>query len=121
MDELDKNDKLLCTLAYPIGVIIPLVLIITKKENRTCRYHAFNALFAQIGATILGVVLGIIFGILSHIPALGCLSALLGGAILSLYWLAFFVYMIYLALETNKGNFPTIPVVTEFANKYIEE
>lgn len=117
MEELDSNDKLLCTLAYPIGYIIPLVLLLTKKENRTCRYHAFNALFVQIAAFIVAIALGTVVFILSNIlPMLGCVVGLL----MPVYWLAFLIYMIVLALEVQKGNFPTIPFVTEFANKYIE-
>ena len=120
MEELDSNDKLLCTLAYPIGYIIPIVLLVTKKENRACRYHAFNALFAQIAAMVIFVVLSIVIGILAHIPGLGCVAGIIGSAVLSVYWLAFLIYTIYLALEVQKGSYPTIPYITEFANKYIE-
>ncbi len=117
MEELDSNDKLLCTLAYPIGFIIPIVLLLTKKENRTCRYHAFNALFAQIAVFLIAIALGTVFSILaSFVPMFGCAAFLVVNALS----LAFLIYMIVLALEVQKGNFPTIPFVTEFANKYIE-
>lgn len=117
MEELDSNDKLLCTLAYPIGFIIPIVLLLTKKENRTCRYHAFNALFAQIAVFLISIVFSILLSIVaSVVPPLGCVL----GLVMPVLGLAFLIYMIVLALEVQKGNFPTIPFITEFANKYIE-
>ncbi|MCD4783486.1 MAG: hypothetical protein K8T10_06610 [Candidatus Eremiobacteraeota bacterium] len=121
-EKLDSTDQLLCALAYPAPLaIVAIILLVTKKENRTCRYHAFNALFAQIAGYILFIALGILGYILGHIPVLGCITGVIWGAITSIGGLAFFVYMIYLALETYKGNFPVIPYVTDFAKKYVEE
>jgi len=121
-EKLDNTDKLLCALAYPVPLaIVAIVLIATKKENRTCRYHGFNALFAQIAGYILFFLLGIVGYILGHIPVLGCLTGMVWGAITSIAGLAFFVYMIFLALDAYKGNFPIIPFVTDFAKSYIEQ
>lgn len=109
MDEnMDNTDKLLCTLSYPIP-IIGLILVLTKKEDRTCRYHGFNSLFLGIAFIIISTVVGM----LGFIPGLGCLLA-------SLTPVAFLVYAIFLAIETNNGKFPVIPVITDFAKKYID-
>lgn len=121
-EKLDSTDQILCALAYPVPLaIVAVILLATKKENRTCRYHGFNALFAQIAGYISFFILGILGFILGHIPFLGCIAGVVWGAITSLAGLAFLGYMIYLALETYKGNFPVVPYVTDFAKKYIEE
>jgi len=119
MEELDSTDKILCTLAYPIG-LIALILVLTKKEIRACRYHGFNALFLNIAAVIVFIAVNIILGILANIPGVGCIAGMLFATVQMLFWIAFLAYSIYLAVETNKGNYPTIPYITDFANKYIE-
>lgn len=112
MDEkIDSTDKLLCALSYPIP-LIGVLLLLTKKENRTCRYHGFNSVFFGLAVYILFFVLGILYSI----PIIGWILAGLGG----LFWLAYIIYAIFLAIETHNGKFPVIPVVTDFARKYID-
>ena len=115
----DSTDKLLYTLSYPIG-IIGLVLILTKKENRNARYHGFNSLFLWLAVMVVTTVLGIVIGILSNIPGLGWIIGILGGLVLSVIPLAVLIYSIVLALQVNKGEYPKIPFVTDFAMQYID-
>jgi uncharacterized membrane protein len=95
MDEqMDSTDKLLCALSYPIWPIA-IFLLLMKKENRTCRYHAF----------------------MSFVPILGGIFFLL----IRLAGLVVLVYSIKLAIDTNNGQYPTIPYITQFVSKYVDQ
>ena len=115
---LDSTDKLLCTLAYPIP-LIGVILIATKKEIQDCKYHGFNSVFFGVAGFVAFTILGILGSILANIPALGCLVGVVWSAIMGLLGLGYFIYSIFLALETHNGKYPVIPIVTDFAKKYM--
>lgn len=105
MGETNESDKLLFTLAYPIG-LIGLILVITRKDEHDAKYHGFNSLFLWLAVLIINFVLGMV--------------PLIGWMLIPLVSFAAFVYSIVLALQAYKGEFPVIPVITDFAKKYVE-
>lgn len=98
------SDKILYALSYPIW-IVALILVLAKKESRDARYHGFNGLFYGLAVTILAMFIGMM-------PIIQLLSPLVG--------LAGIIYGIVLGVEAYNGGHPNIPVVTEFASKYVE-
>jgi uncharacterized membrane protein len=97
MEKKDSTDQLLYALSYPIG-IVGLILILTKKESRDARYHGYNGLFLLIVSFII-----------NFIPILG-----------QILWLGVLIYSIVLAVEVYNGKYPVIPVLTDFASKYVD-
>jgi uncharacterized membrane protein len=105
MNETNETDKLLFALSYPIG-LIGLILILTRKDDHDARYHGFNSLFFWIAVMIVDIVLGMTF-ILALLTPLVSLAAL--------------IYSIILAVQVYKGETPEIPIITQFASKYVDQ
>ncbi len=102
-EEAGDQDRLMALLAYIIGIIVPLIILLTDMKNRPFqRYHAVQALVAQIALTILFFIVGLI-------PIIGCITPLLG--------LAALVLFIYYGIQAYEGNYFEIPVVTALARQ----
>jgi uncharacterized membrane protein len=89
--------------AYVLGFITGIVLLVIEKENKFVRFHAAQSTVVFGGLFIISIVLG-------FIPVIGWLIALL---------LPFvgFVLWIYLMFMAYKGNLYRLPVVADFADK----
>jgi uncharacterized membrane protein len=100
--EITKDDKLWAMLSWIpyLGWIAALIVILSedKKKRPFMKYHAVQAL-------ALGIVAGVITAVL---------SAVIVGCFIGLAWL---VYAIILALKANKGEWVTVPVITDFCKK----
>ena len=95
-EEVTQDDKLwalLSWLFWPIAIIV--LLLEDKKERAFIKYHAVQSL-------VLGVIAGVVSGVLSFI-IIGCVVGL-----------AWFVYVIYLAIQSYGGQWVTIPFITDF-------
>ncbi len=102
-EEAGDQDRLMALLAYIIGIIVPLIILLTDMKNRPFqKYHAVQALVAQIALTVLFFVIGLI-------PIIGCIIPLLSLAALGLF--------IYYGIQAYQGNYFEIPVVTAFARQ----
>lgn len=102
-EEATDSDRLMALLAYIIGILVPLIILLTDRKNRPFqRFHAVQALVAQLALTIL-------FFVLEMIPIIGCITPLLG--------LAAFVLFLYYGIQAYQGNYFDIPVVTDFARQ----
>jgi uncharacterized membrane protein len=102
-EEAGDSDRLMALLAYLIGIIVPLIILLTDMKNRPFqRYHAVQALVAQVALTVVFFALGLI-------PIIGCIAPLLG--------LAAFALFIYYAIQAYQGYYFEIPVVTAFARQ----
>ncbi|MBO9362593.1 MAG: DUF4870 domain-containing protein [Thermoflexus sp.] len=102
-EEVGDSDRLMALLAYLIGIIVPLIILLTDMKNRPFqRYHAVQALVAQVALTGIFFALGLI-------PIINCISPLLG--------LAAFVLFIYYAIQAYQGYYFEIPVATDFARQ----
>jgi len=89
----DKLWALLSWLFWPIAIIV--LLLEDKKQRPFIKYHAIQAL-------AVGVIGYVISGVLSVI-GVGCVL-----------WLAVLIYQIYVAIKAYKGEWVTIPVITDF-------
>ncbi len=102
-EEAGDQDRLMALLAYVIGIIVPLIILLTDMKNRPFqKYHAVQALVAQIALTVLFFVLGLI-------PIINCIIPLLG--------LAALVLFIYYGIQAYQGYYFEIPMITSFARQ----
>ncbi|HXF68652.1 MAG TPA: DUF4870 domain-containing protein [Thermoflexus sp.] len=102
-EEAGDQDRLMALLAYIIGIIVPLFILLTDMKNRPFqKYHAVQALVGQVALTVIFFALGLI-------PIIGCITPLLG--------LAAFVLFIYYGIQAYQGNYFEIPTVTAFARQ----
>ncbi|HSR20604.1 MAG TPA: hypothetical protein VLL49_06785 [Anaerolineales bacterium] len=93
-----SDDKLWAALGYPIVLIAIIMLLMEEKKVRSfIKYHAVQAIAANVVLFVLGIVVSIVtFGF--------------GGICVPLLWLVF-LYWAYLAYQ---GQLFEIPVVTKF-------
>jgi uncharacterized membrane protein len=108
---ITDQDKLMAGLAYIIGLIVPLIILLTDAKNRAYqRYHAIQSLGLSAAVFVAFIVLCIVVTLLQFIPVLGQIIGCL----------TFFVYliplalMVYYAYKAYKGEYFVIPVVTDF-------
>lgn len=101
------NDKLIAALCYPIAIIVSLIVLLTDMKNRPfLKYHAMQALIADI---VLWVVAMIVSAIMAATVILGCIAPFL--------WLVVFGITVYWAYLAYQGQWLVIPVITDFAKK----
>lgn len=107
-DDISDNDKLMAALSYPIPLIALVILIAEDmKERPFQKYHAVQALAANVVLWVAIVVLGCI---------LGALSFFVGGLCGLLPLFVWFVAL-YWAYEAYQGKYFEIPTLTEFLKK----
>lgn len=107
--EITDNDKFMALLAYIIGVLVPLVILLSEsgKKRPFQRYHAINSL--GVWAAALGYWVPFWFCVLFlgvFLFPLACLFWFFG----FLPWILF----IYHGLQAYQGKYFEIPVVTKF-------
>lgn len=108
----DSSNRLLAALAYPIWIIALVMILTDMKKDAFLRRHGWTALFWGVGWAVLYLALAIV----TSIPFLGWLGALLAGPLLGLAWL---VLSLYCAFQAYNGRDFTIPVVSNWAQKYV--
>lgn len=105
---IPDNDRLIAALCYPIAVIMSLIVLLTDMKTRPfLKYHAMQALIADVALWIGVFILSLILAI---IPVIGwCIGMLLPIAVL--------VLTIYWAYQAYQGQWLVIPFITDFAKK----
>lgn len=98
--EVTSDDRLWALLAFLLTPIVPVLILVMedKKSRPFLKFHAVPTL-------VLGIVEIVLIGVLSLIPFVGCFTPII--------W----IYNLILALKANKGEYVTIPVITDFAKK----
>ena len=97
------------------------VVLVTEKENRFVRFHAFQSLFLMVLGAILGIVLlpiyfvGVAVDIAIGFPVFLGLVSLIGLVV----GLGFLVLTVLAALKGFNGEIYKIPIVGNFAEKYV--
>lgn len=93
-EEVTSDDKLWALLAYLIGIIVPIIILVMedKKNRRFLRYHAVQALASQVVLTII--------------------SAVTCG-----FGTIVFLVEIYFAIKAYQGAYFEIPLITDFIKK----
>ncbi len=103
------NDRIIAALCYPIAVIVSLIVLLTDmKAKPFLKYHAVQALVADIVLWIAAMILSAIVAAVT----LG-IGACLGPIIM----LIPFVISLVWAYQTYQGQWVVIPYLTDFAKK----
>lgn len=96
-----QNQNILGAVAYLLGFITGIVLLLVEKENKFVRFHAMQSTVTFGGLFILNIVLG-------FIPVLGWLT----GTVLSLVGL---VLWLVLMIKAYQGEMYKLPYIGDFA------
>ena len=108
---INDQDKLMAALAYVIGIIVPLIILLTESKNRAYqRYHAIQSLGLSGAIVVASIVFCILMFIITLIPVIGgllaCVAPFIGFVPLAV--------MLYYAYKAYQGEYFVIPVVTDF-------
>lgn len=107
-DDTTQEQPVIAALAYIIGIIIPVVILVTDmKRSRYMRFHALHSLFLSVAWVIVYVALTIV----SIIPVIGIVPTI----ILPFAGLAMLILAIILAVKAYNKQELTLPVITQMA------
>ncbi|WP_094229208.1 DUF4870 domain-containing protein [Methanolobus psychrotolerans] len=101
--KLGVSENIAGVIAYVLGFITGIILLIIEKENKFVRFHAAQSTVVSGGLFILGIILG-------FIPIIGWLIGLF-------LPLVGFVLWLYLMFMAYKGNMYRLPVIADYADK----
>lgn len=112
-------DNVASTLCYVLGFITGIIflLIAPYNQNRTVRFHAFQAIFMSVGLIAIRIVLGGIFGAMLFSSGMFGTLWMLWGFFWMLFSLGCFVLWIYLLIQTYQGKTIVLPIVGPLAQK----
>jgi uncharacterized membrane protein len=102
---ISDNDRLLAALSYPIPILALVILLVEEMKQRPFqKYHAVQALAANVVLWVAVVVLGIVLGALTFFIGGLC------GTLSPLLWLV----TLYWAYQAYKGQYFEIRWLTNF-------
>lgn len=104
-----SNEKLLGAVAYLLGPITGIVLLLTEKKNEYIRFHAMQSTVVFGAILLFNIVLGIV-------PILGWLIALI---LSPLVGLVSFVLWIFLMWKAYSGERYKLPYFGDLAEKQL--
>jgi uncharacterized membrane protein len=102
------NDRMLAAIGYPIGLVALIVLFLEGPKDRPyTRYHAIQALGANVAAWIVYVAFGIVYAVATSVVwFLACVL-----------WIFFFVpflgLLYYGYLAYTKSQYFDIPIISD--------
>lgn len=110
----------------PLGLVYSILVVTQDQTNKVARFHALQSLFLGVLGIILGAVIGIgMFitmmidvAILATIGIPFIFTGLLG-LIATVVSLALLYFVIMAAIKGYNGEIYKIPVVGNFAEKYV--
>ncbi len=116
---LDTNvGALLCYLPVcAISLIYSIIVLVTDKDNRTMRFHAFQSLLLTGGYVVVIIALQIFTGIVIGVTGSGMLGMLLYLIVIAAV-VAFLGAMIYGMVKGYQGQQFKFPVVGDMAEKW---
>jgi uncharacterized membrane protein len=103
--DITDNDKLMAALSYPIPIVAIIILLAEDMKNRPFqKFHAVQALAANIALWVIIVLLGCILGAITFF-----IGGLCGIASILLWFIT-----LYWAYEAYQGKYFEIPWLTDF-------
>ena len=103
--DMTDNDKVMAAISYPIPLIAIIILLSEEmKSHPFQKFHAVQALAANVVLWVIIVLVGCI---------LGALTAVIGGLCGAVPVLLWFITL-YWAYEAYQGKYFEIPALTSF-------
>ena len=96
----NTNEDIMYIFAYILTWLSGIIVFFIAGDNKRLKFHALQAIFLGVGATVLDLVL-------FFIPFLGPFLAFL-------IW----VYGMYIAVKAYGGEDVKVPVIADYASRY---
>ena len=107
--KLGVSENIAGLLAYILGWISGLILLVIEKENKFVRFHAAQSVVLYLALFILNFIIGF----LTSIHYIGFIFALLS----LLIALISFVLWIFLMYKAFKGEMYRLPIIADYADQ----
>lgn len=117
---LDSNiGALLCyvNICLPIGFVYSIIVLVTDKENKLPRFHAFQSLILTVVSIVIFVGLQI-FATVIAIAANSTIISLLFTLVFAALGIGIFALIVISAIKAFQGNIFKIPVIGDMADKW---
>lgn len=114
----DDEGKLFAVLAYLLGIIGFLIVLLAKKDNKFAMYHAKQSLVLIIAALIIFIPGSIITAIIGIIPVIGWIIALVLSLVMMVIGLCFLVFVVLGIINAINLQMKPLPVIGKFAEKF---
>jgi uncharacterized membrane protein len=101
-------------IAYLLGPVTGIILLVIEKDSRFVRFHAAQALVGGIALIVLSILLAIVTTIITVIPVLGVLVAAILGMAFSFGTFVLWVLCMWKAFSGEEWE---VPVVGPFARR----
>lgn len=103
-----------------------IIVLVTEKENRLVRFHAFQSLFLGLGFIALTIVLSVIIGIITLIAgAVSAFAGLFATVISLIVWIfiAFAMLLVWILclVKAYRGEMYKLPVIGSQAEKMVNK
>ncbi len=116
---LDTNvGALLCYLPVClVNVIYSIIVIVTDKENRQMRFHAFQSLLLSAIYIVVVIALYIFIAVVAVATGSGALASLMSLLVVAVA-IAFLAAMVFGMIKGYKGQQFKFPIVGDMAEKW---
>ncbi len=101
------NDNLMGAVAYLLGFITGVVLLLVEKKSKFVRFHAMQSTIAFGGLFILGIVVNVV-------PVLGQVVSALLGVVQLILWLV-------MMFKAYQGEMYKLPYVGDLAEEQLKK
>jgi len=110
------SENLAGALCYVFGFITGILFLVLAPYNqsRNVRFHAFQAIFLNIGLLVLWIVVTVVLIPFHYIPFLGFVISFVLQFVL---WIGSLIVWIYMMFKTYNGEKIVLPVVGPLAEK----
>ena len=106
--------------------VTSIVVLVTEKENRLVRFHAFQSLIMGLAIFALTIVLSIVMGILMFVggmisSALGVIVSMLALLVWIVIAFALLAVWVLCLVKAYRGEMYKVPVVGKYAEKMVNK
>lgn len=98
-DKDSSNEKMMGAVAYLLGPVTGIILLLVEKNNAYVRFHAMQSTVVFGAIILLNIILGII-------PVLGWLVALILSPLVMLVSFVLWVFLMWKAFNGEKYKLP---------------
>jgi len=96
--DITSDDKLWALLAYILSPLVPVIILLMEDKKSRPFLKAHNA-----QALIWGIIGAVLSSVLAPVVGIGCIV-----------WLAYIIFAIIWGMKAYKGEYVTIPVITDW-------
>lgn len=109
------EENVAAALCYLLGVLTGILFLVIEPYNRNpvIRFHAFQAIFAWIGAMAIGMAVSMLSYPIAALPFIGWLIDILLWLAFSLGVLVLWLFLMYKAYNRERFVLPVIGVWAE--------